>query len=270
MVYLSQSPGPPLAPLVETLWWVSDAPRHARERVLPSGTLELVINLHENEFRIYDAAQSQEPRKFPGAIVSGAYRAPFVIDTREHASILGVHFRPGGAGPLLGVPPGALANAHMALEALWGRQATELRDRLCDADTPTVRFRILERTLVACLRPSWRLHGAVPVALAQIAQPGATIRKVAGRVGLSHRRLIEVFTAEVGLTPKLFGRVRRFQTILAAVQTGAAPHWAQLALAAGYYDQAHLIGDFVEFSGLSPTELVRRRRIRVKVNHVAA
>src|SRR5262249_42077266 len=118
MVYLSHSPGPPLAPLVETLWWMSDAPRHARERVLPSGTLELVINLQENEFRIYHAGQSQGASIFPGAIVSGAYRGSFVIDTREHASILGVHFRPGGAGPLLGVPPGVLAETHVALEAL--------------------------------------------------------------------------------------------------------------------------------------------------------
>jgi AraC-like DNA-binding protein len=267
--YLSYHPGPPLDAFVENLWSLSDAPPHARERILPSGTLELVINLHEDEFRIYDAAESRPPRRFPGVIVSGAYRGPFVIDAEEHASVIGVHFAPGGALPFLGAPPGHLAGAHLDLETLWPRQVSELRDRLCEARSPARRFRILENALVARLRHPFEHHRAVRAALEHIARPGVAVAEVADRVGLSHRRLIEVFTAEVGVPPKLFGRLQRFQRAMAVVQQAGSVDWARLAIGAGYYDQSHLIRDFGEFSGFSPADLLRHRSDRVKVNHVA-
>src|SRR5262245_11108735 len=103
MRYLVHKPCPPLRPFVDYLWFLSDAPRHARERIVPSGTIEMVINLQEDEFRIYGSATGENPRRFRGAIVSGCYSGPFGIDTREHAAIVGVHFRPGGAARLLGV-----------------------------------------------------------------------------------------------------------------------------------------------------------------------
>jgi AraC-like DNA-binding protein len=269
MNYLSHSPGPALARWVENLWSLSDAPAHTRESILPSGTLELVINLHENEFRIYDPSAAQSPRRLSGAIVSGAYRGPFVIDTREHAAIMGVHFKPGGAFPLLGALPCELGDLHLDLETLWNRLATELRERLCEQTTPEGRFRILEQTLVARLRHARPCHRAVAIALGKLSRSGASVREVAACVGLSHRRLIEVFTAEVGMTPKLFARVQRFQRALAAARQCASADWSGLALAHGYSDQSHLIRDFLAFSGFSPEVLFRHRQDPVKVNHVA-
>jgi AraC-like DNA-binding protein len=270
MVYDAHVPRPPLDAFVENLWALSDAPAHAREQILPSGTLELVINLREDEFRIYEAVGDRPPKRFRGAIVSGAYRGPFVIDTQEHASIIGVHFAPGGALPFLGVPPGHLADTHLTLETLWpARETSELRERLCSAHTTSTRFRILEDALLARLRRPFKRHRAVRAALEHIAQPGAAISAIAARVGLSHRRLIEIFTAEVGVAPKLFERLQRFQRAVSVVRDGPAVGWAEVALVCGYCDQSHLIRDFKDFSGFSPGDLVRHRNDEVKVNHVA-
>jgi hypothetical protein len=101
MLYFACNPGPPLAGFVAYFWALRDAPVHSTERIVPSGTLELVVNLHEDALAIYDPA-SLSCRRYSGAVVSGAYQRFFVIDTREHASIVGVHFRPGGAHPFLG------------------------------------------------------------------------------------------------------------------------------------------------------------------------
>jgi AraC-like DNA-binding protein len=267
--YLPYYPGPPLDAFVENLWSLSDAPPHGRERILPSGTLELVINLHEDEFRIYEDLDSGLPKRYRGAMVSGAYSGPFVIDTREHASILGVHFAPGGAAAFFDAPPGHLADAHVELETLWPGHASELRGRLCEARSPADRLRILEQALIARLRRFSKHRSVIRRALEQIARPGVTIAEVAIHVGLSHRRLIEVFTAEVGAPPKLFGRLMRFQRAVAAMQKVASVDWAQLAVGCGYYDQSHMIKDFAEFSGFSPVALLRHRRDSVKVNHVA-
>jgi len=94
------------------------------------------------------------------------------------------------------------------------------------------------------------------------------VRDVARRVGLSQRRFIQVFAAAVGLTPKLYGRVRRFQRARASVRDTPAPDWARVAAECGYFDQSHLIRDFRAFAGLTPEEYLRRRSEHVLHNHV--
>jgi hypothetical protein len=111
---------PPLDTCVERLWLLSDAPAHSKERIAASGTIDLGINLHENELRIYDPAKPERYKRFSGAVVSGTHSGPFVIDPRELVSVIGVRFRPGGAFPFLGTPASELADAHVDLEALWG------------------------------------------------------------------------------------------------------------------------------------------------------
>jgi AraC-like DNA-binding protein len=267
MRYLTHAPAPPLDEYVDYLWSLSDAPAHARERILPSGTLELVVNLHEDEFHVYDPA-SDRCSRFSGAMISGAYRGPFVIDTREHAAILGVHFKPGGAFPFLGVPSGEMANRHASLETLWGRSAVELRERLCEA-APASRFAILERALAARLSRDFRRHGAAQVALERLGVTGESIAEIAARADLSHRRFIAVVSAEIGMTPKAFERVRRFQRALEWARRTVAPDWARLSVACGYCDQSHMIRDFMVLSGSSPSQLLSHRDDPVKENHVA-
>ena len=70
---------PPLDACVERLWLLSDAPAHSKERIAASGTIDLGINLHENEFRIYDPVKPKRGKRFSGAVVSGTHSEPFVI-----------------------------------------------------------------------------------------------------------------------------------------------------------------------------------------------
>jgi len=270
MLYQSHTPAPPLSHFIQRFWLCSDAPPHRRERILPSGTIELVVNLLDDEIRIYDPAHPDRCKRFSGAIVSGTYSRFFVIDPLQHASILGVHFRPGGAFPFLGAPAAELVDAHVDLDTLWGPMARELRERLCAATTPMERFSLVKEALLSRLRRSPEHHGAVPVALGAFERTGGDVRvrDVAGLVGLSQRRFIQVFAAEVGLTPKLYSRVRRFQRARALARQAAAPDWARVAVDCGYFDQSHLIRDFLEFSGLSPADYLGRHSERVLPNHV--
>jgi AraC-like DNA-binding protein len=266
MLYLRHPPAPALAAHVAELWSLADTPPHGAERILPAGTLELVINLDDDELRIYDGPSV---RRYPGALVSGAYHAPFGIDTREHASVIGVHFRPGGAWPFLGAPPGELADRHVELAALWGPRATALRERLCAAPTAAARFALLERALVERLASARGGHPAVPRAIAALAGGSARVADVATDLGIGARRLTDVFTAETGIAPKAFARFARFQRTLARARRAPVRDWSQLAAASGYCDQSHLIRDFVAIAGESPTALLARPCDRVKDGHVA-
>lgn len=262
MTYRTCIPGPPLSDFVELFWFYEgcDLP-HAKERVLPTGTMELVINLHDDQLRVYDRQDTDRFQSFHGALICGAHSEFFVIDTAQQASILGVHFKPGGALPFLGLPAGELRNMHVSLDALWGATAGELRDRLLEAGTPEARFRTLEQTLMARTARPLARHPAVAFALREF-QGGQRARKVSevtGRIGLSQRRFVQVFREEVGLTPKLFCRVRRFQDVVRLVGTEQNVEWADVALSCGYFDQAHFIHDFRAFSGLNPTAYLANR-----------
>jgi AraC-like DNA-binding protein len=245
MLYRSHTPGMPLAAHVDHLWMLSDVPAHPHERVVPSGTLELVINLAEDEFRIYDPTDARRIRRYSGAVISGAFSRCFGIDTREHASIVGVHFKPGGAYPFLGLPLHELADSHVDLETLWGLEARGLRDRL----TPV------------------RHHPAVSEALAQLSQRAVPVGDLARQSGLSHRRFIELFRAEVGMAPKRFSRLRRFERAAVYARSNT-PDWARLALDCGYFDQSHMIADFLAFSGFTPAQFLGRATPAVKDGHV--
>jgi transcriptional regulator GlxA family with amidase domain len=129
---------------------------------------------------------------------------------------------------------------------------------------------VLEELLLRRLRQSKSLHGAIPIALSAFEQADAPVkvRDIAWRVGLSQRRFIQLFTAEVGLTPKLYSRVRRFQRARELVRDATEPNWAALAVACGFFDQSHLIRDFEEFCGLSPVTYVNQRTKHLLLNHM--
>jgi AraC-like DNA-binding protein len=266
MLFLKHTPTAPLSRFVEYLWLLSDTPAHAKERILPTGTLELVINLSEDEIRIYDEAGAS--RHLSGTVISGAYAGPFVIDTAEHAFIMGVHFRPAGAWPFTRAAPGELSDGHVDVAMVWGSGAAELRERLCSAVTHRQRFELLERSLLAHALDGRGGRGEVEFAVQCLAEPGASVRAVVASVGLSHRHFASVFREQVGMTPKLFQRVRRFQRAVALTQGRPPADRAGLACRCGYYDQTHLIRDFREFAHCTPNEYVRQHSENAKDHHL--
>src|SRR5690349_696327 len=116
----SHIPAPPLSTFVDRFWLCVDGQSNHKERILPSATLELVFNLREDEIRIYDPAKTVLCRRYSGAVVSGPYGQGFVIDASQHSLMLGVHFKPGGAVPFLGMPVSEVANHHVNLTDIWG------------------------------------------------------------------------------------------------------------------------------------------------------
>jgi AraC-like DNA-binding protein len=269
MFFLTHVPRPPLAEFVNLLWLYEGYTQpHAKERVLPTGEMQIVINLQEDRSWIYDRDDTDSCQTFRGPLVSGAHSQYQVISTAAQASIIGVHFRPGGAFPFLRRPAGELRDTSVSLEALWGREANDLSEQLIAAATHQDRFEILERVLLRELARGCDPHAAVRFALGQFtaAPHMTTIASVTEQIGLSPKRFIQVFRDETGFTPKVFCRIRRFQQALGRMEGRKSVAWAEVALDCGYFDQAHFIHDFRAFSGINPsTYLVQQTPHR---NHV--
>ena len=207
----------PLSEFIYDFWLYEDyGGCHLHERILPSGTFEIVFNLREDELRIYGPSEEDECRRFAGALISGPYAGSFMSDIAEEAGILGIHFKPGGAVAVLGLPATEFTNTHVDLRTIWGGRASALRERLCALSEPIELFRLVEEALLERIADPSGRHGAVRAGLELLMRTRgqARIRDIARAVDLSPRRFGDVFTAEVGLTPKLFGRVQRFQTRL--------------------------------------------------------
>ena len=260
-------PKPPLSKFVDSLWlYKSDVAEHHIEHILPTGTLELAINLRQNELIFHDSEHPENCSRLSGAVVSGAHGRRFAPHPTEKITIIGVHFKPGGAFPFLGLPAGDLSDTHVDLETIWGTPASRLRSRLCEAKTSAERFQLLQDALLSRLEYGVEQHYAVSAALELFwkNQGHPTVRETAKYLGLSQRRFIQVFSAEVGMTPKLFSRIRRFQQSRRLIQNNPAPNWAALALDLGYFDQSHLIREFHEFAGFSPADYLHRHNRFVK------
>lgn len=263
MRYFAIAPTPSLAEFVECFWYSSDAPSYQKVRVVPNGTMELVFNLDEDDLGFHDTRQPGRCESFSGAVFSGAHARPLFVDTRKH--VMGAHFKPGGAFRFLGVPASELVDTHADLETLWGKSAQDLREQLCAAANPTQRLRLLESVLVTRLENVLAEHRAVRAALNIFGRNAGEVRTrdLAAHLGLSQRHFIKVFSNQVGITPKQFGRVQRFQQALDLTRNSSTPDWADVAVACGYFDQSHLIHDFQTFSGLGPTEFLRHRSERL-------
>ena len=245
---------PRLGNTVAWLWSWRGRPAHARERILPDGNVQLLVNLASEQLRVVEADGSL--RLLPAAVTSGAYQRPFVVDTVDQTDIVGVSFRAGGAAPFFALPISELRDDHVPLVELWGSAATDaLRERLLRAPDDAARLDVLEDALVAAAWTRPRVAPRITVALrALLLRP--EVESAAEAANLSRRALTRVFREEVGLPPKRWARIRRFQKALAGRCT--ARDLTELAHAAGFYDQAHFCREVQAFAGEAPSALLAR------------
>jgi AraC-like DNA-binding protein len=255
-------PAPPLNEFVELFWYYVDFfPDHDREHVLPDGTFELIINLQETPRKLFHRPDINAYYAFKRGWISGAQSKFLVIDALPRSSMIGVHFRPGGAAPFLGLPANELSGQVVELDAIWSNAIWEWREQLLAAKTSAKKFVVLEQLLLQRLAKFRQCRNrAIAWALDRyIAEPGVqTIASVSSQLGFSHKHFIDLFRRETGLTPKLFCRIRRFQQVLIEVQARTEIDWADVACSCGYFDQSHLVHDFAKFSGLKPSVYPKR------------
>jgi AraC-like DNA-binding protein len=260
MIYRIHRPAPPLSRYVEFFWFFEGLfPDYATERVLPQGCFELVIDLRETPRKWFSDEGRDEWREYRGGWLSGTHGKYLVIDVLPNSSMIGAHFRLGGAAAFLPFASNLLTDRVEHLEDIWGSSSLEIRETLLNLATPERKFAALEAFLLQKLRARGgdRLDGA----LAQLfSNPNLhSIAQLAQESGISHKQFIAQFRGRVGLTPKHFCRIRRFQSALSEIERSRRVNWAGLAAETGYYDQAHFIRDFTGFSGLKPSSYLTAR-----------
>jgi len=254
-----------LSPFVASLHCHESDGATSLERILPGGRAHVMVNLYEDEFRTYHGADSGTIRRTIGAIFEGPASHARVIDTRLQRSLVSVNFKLGGAAAFLKTPISEARDELVELDRLWGTDGAVLRERLLEAPSPEAKLRALETALLEQLDTRSKPDPAIAFAAA-LFERGVSVKEVSSRTGLLPKTLVRRFRAFVGLTPKRFSRVRRLQRMVGSIRDPRDVDWCEMAAVHGYADQAHLVHDFRELTGLTPTEY--RPRSTDERNHV--
>jgi len=225
-------------------------------RGLPGRYLTFIVSLGDP----VDIAVMPDPRHPPaalGAFVAGLHAGPSTIvhDGNQHG--ISLDLTPLGARVLLGLPAGELSGIVVGLDAVLGRSAARLADRLASAPTWAGRFAVLDDVLAKAAAGA--ATPAPPPGVAEawarlVATDGAVeVGSLAAELGWSRRHLGERFRTEIGLAPKAAARVLRFDRARRLLGRTRRPGLAEVAALAGFYDQAHLNREWRELAGCSPT-----------------
>jgi AraC-like DNA-binding protein len=254
-------PPPPLGDHVEFFGHWRHSGSNYRSRALPRGAVTIVFDVGRRQQLDFYTADGHTRLTVPPAVVTGPHRASYVTDIAADEPAMAIHFRPGGAFPFLGIPLGDLQDVAVGLDEIWGSSGREVHERLIAAPSVAARFGILEDFLLSRARFSVGRDPDVAAALAAVeANPSVQMADVRRLTGLSTKRMIALFRAEVGLAPKAYARVRRLQAALRHLDAGAAGG-ARIAADTGYFDQAHFVREFRSFTALTPTQYGRQRLV---------
>lgn len=257
MEYTESAPPPALRRYVQCFWQLrAPAGDPAPQRVLPDGSVELVLHLGDR-FRRHDPDGSVGMQ--PRALVVGVADRWLMIEAGGAVDLVGVRLRPGLAGGVLGIPQSALGGECHDLDDLDVKPLRGILEAVGNAPTAPERQAVLEHGLLAASlqarKPPEVLRHATDWIVATAGR--GPIGGFVSQTGRSQRHLERQFQREMGLTPKGFARLRRFQAVAARLANPAPPALATLAIQSGYTDQAHLTREFRAFAGTTPAAFWR-------------
>jgi AraC-like DNA-binding protein len=232
--------------------------------MLPSGAMHLVIRLPDRPLRVFADGDEHVGLDLGHAAVCGM-RTGFYLREKSPVHVVGIQLKAGMDDRLFGASAEELAERHTPLEDLWGRAAREMRERLSEPSTLAAQLDLFAALLARRFAPLRAMHPAVAHALSCI-QTVPDVGVIVRASGYSHRHFISLFRAAVGISPKRYQRVLRFEQSLPLLLARPAMPLAEVALAAGYSDQPHFNREFREFAGIAPMEY--RQASPVSTQHV--
>jgi len=260
MNYREALPSPEIAEHVKCFWSLEydrEMSPAAPEVVVPDGAVEIVFNFSDR-FRRFHADGEVETQA--ASIVAGQMTQSVVIGPSGDVRLFGIRFTAAGAFAFFDNEISEVTNRIESLGLLWGCVAQEFEDRLFCAASFERRVAIAESMLAGRSRQHKAIDPWLTRAVDLIASTGGTtpIYRLSREIGISERGLERRFKRFVGVTPKMLSRITRFQTLLRTFGPGNDVDLAHKALECGYYDQSHLINDFHQFAGTTPSVYLHR------------
>jgi AraC-like DNA-binding protein len=259
------APGFPLCEYVGALiYYDGIAPIHQLDRFLPDGNTELIINLNGQPQYIYDNETLKQIQTCRHAWVSGVRTRPITIPSGRGSRMLIVAFKKGKAYPFYSLPMNELTDRVIEADEVFGNRFWNLREQLLACTSPDEMFALVEMFLLrqagARLSPDVSSR-CVEYAVSRIlSQPNRLVfQQLSLQIGYSQKHFIDMFKQHVGIPPKQYMTIMRFQNAVSQIEQDVSVYWSEIAIRNGFYDQAHFIHEFRNFSGFTPGEYIMRK-----------
>ncbi|WP_194831409.1 AraC family transcriptional regulator [Prolixibacter sp. NT017] len=223
------------------------------EKIIPDGTVQLLIHLDGEERTIISDAATRRTKK---AWVSGIQRRQHIYRLRGNETIVYIRFRPGGFHALTQIPQWELEDEIIDAELLLGNSISRLWEELHDCSAIPDIFMKIEQFFLNRINGQLNLAAQVVGYVTNyIDHPLPVLIK---KTGYSQKHLIQLFKKHIGVTPKYFQRIKRFNQVLNDLQTTASDSidWSGIVYKNGFYDQSHLIKEFKHFANIQPQAFI--------------
>ncbi|MDJ0751861.1 MAG: helix-turn-helix domain-containing protein [Woeseiaceae bacterium] len=259
MEFVSHETIEPCADWIEAVFhYKGFEPDHSIERVVPTGHVFVLFELDGYTRHTFDNASLTPNADFRKAWVSGVHDEYLSISAHQDSEMFVIQFKPYGAYPFLKVSMDKLANRVVAGEDLLEGELMALRDELFAAPTSEAKFALADDWLTKRFSGEHVPPAGVVGAAAAIAeQPTAKLSQALDAFDGTNKHLIDLFRRYVGITPKVFQRILRFNDVFRRIRENGTIDWAEVANQCGYADQSHFIREFRRFSGFNPAEFIR-------------
>ncbi len=256
MIFRQITPRPPLDSFIDSIVYYSGLkPDFEMIRRFPDTSIIIVIDLKNTSKAVYDNISLVPQFNLKKGWIAGIQKEFITYDPGQNSSMIVIQFKPGGALPFLQIPNEIFFNKIIELEDIWGYEFIKLRERLLNSLSPDNCFNILEEFLINKTKDKLVINPYVSYFIESIQKSPhiVTLSRIIEKIGFSQKHFISIFKKYVGTTPKHYSRIIKFQETLVKLEDNKNINWTQLALQTGYYDQAHFINEFKQFSGIQPT-----------------
>lgn len=236
-------------------------PEHSIDRFLPDGNTEIIFNFHDAPQYIYDNQTLKEIQACHNVWASGVRTEFISIPSGKQAAMFVIHFKKGMAYPFFPVPLNEMTDRVVDADLLWGRNFAHLKEHMLEIKDIDLKFAAAESFLLKHFQKKFSVNPAVEYALKEIivSPDQLNLGRMSNKIGYSQKHFISMFKQQVGVTPKAYLKIMRFQKAIAEIEQTRAVDWTGISLDCGFYDQAHFIHDFKSFSGFTPEEYLQRK-----------
>lgn len=255
MTYTTFEPQPDWAPFINCYWTLEaekqDNPE--RQRIVPDGCMEMIFH-HGDKYKQYTDGDAYIVQ--PSCFVFGQITKPLYIEPTGKTGIFAVRFQAEGFMPFATMPLNAMENRAVPLGELFGQEGLSLQKKILSAPTTEKRIAIIEGFLLASLIDAKQLDRTIKesVRLVMEVKGQLSIDELSESVNISKRQLERKFSAIIGVSPKQLAKIVRLQATLKMLLKDDFKNFTTIAHENNYYDQAHFIKEFKEFTGVSPKE----------------
>ncbi len=257
MIYQIHMPVAPLNQFVEVFIYFERVEHgHKVDRFLPNGDTEILIDFHDTPQYVYDNHSLKEIQACHHVWASGLRTEPITIPSGNGSAMMVISFKKGMAAPFFPFPMDEIRDCVVDADLIWGSEFGDLRERLLEIKDVSKRFEMVEEFLLGTFASRLSMNPCVSFAIGEMTNnpDQVSIGRMNAQIGYSQKHFGEMFRRHIGVTPKSFLKIMRFQKAVRTIDAATEIDWASVATECGFYDQAHFINDFKHFSGFTPEQ----------------